>query len=60
MFMCVECDHKFKNAASAEKASLNGCPNCGGVDIDLDAVAINDSHHPSRQEVENLLDSVEM
>jgi hypothetical protein len=36
MFKCLECGRKFRTAASAERASIHGCPNCGGVDIDLD------------------------
>jgi DNA-directed RNA polymerase subunit RPC12/RpoP len=36
MFKCYECGRKFKTAKAAEKASMNGCPKCGGVDIDLD------------------------
>jgi DNA-directed RNA polymerase subunit RPC12/RpoP len=36
MFKCQECGRKFKTAKSAEKASNDGCPGCGGVDIDID------------------------
>jgi DNA-directed RNA polymerase subunit RPC12/RpoP len=36
MFKCQECGRKFKTVRSAEKASKDGCPGCGGVDIDLD------------------------
>jgi len=35
-FRCLECGHKFRTVRSAERASLHGCPSCGGVDIDLD------------------------
>jgi len=37
-FACMECGHKFKTVKAAEKASFgpNGCPKCGGSDIDLD------------------------
>lgn len=35
-FKCQECGRKFKTAKSAERASMDGCPKCGGVDIDLD------------------------
>lgn len=35
MFKCYECGRRFKSVKAAEKASLNGCPRCGGVDIDL-------------------------
>lgn len=36
-FACMECGHKFKTLAAAERASFgpNGCPKCGGSDIDL-------------------------
>jgi predicted nucleic acid-binding Zn-ribbon protein len=36
MFICLECGRKFRTANAAYKASLNGCPKCGGVDIDID------------------------
>jgi hypothetical protein len=36
MFTCLECKRKFKTAKAAERAVNNGCPKCGGVDIDLD------------------------
>lgn len=34
---CQECGHTFRSAKAAEKAMLgaNGCPKCGGFDIDL-------------------------
>ncbi len=35
MWMCLECHRKFKTTGAAQKASNNGCPQCGGVDIDL-------------------------
>lgn len=35
MFECLECGRKFATTAAAEKAANNGCPKCGGVDIDL-------------------------
>jgi predicted nucleic acid-binding Zn-ribbon protein len=36
-FACQECGHRFKTIAAAERASFgpNGCPKCGGSDIDL-------------------------
>ena len=34
-FRCMECSQKFYSVRSAELASYNGCPKCGGVDIDL-------------------------
>lgn len=36
MYACQECGRKFKTAAAAARAINNGCPNCGGVDIDID------------------------
>lgn len=36
MFACQECGHKFKTSRAADKALGNGCPICGGTDIDLD------------------------
>jgi hypothetical protein len=36
MFKCMECGKRFRTTKAAERASLNGCPGCGGVDIDLD------------------------
>lgn len=36
MFACLECGRKFRTANAAHRASMNGCPKCGGVDIDLD------------------------
>jgi hypothetical protein len=35
MYECLECGRKFRTAQAAYKASNNGCPKCGGVDIDL-------------------------
>ena len=36
-FECLECGHKFRTLKAAERASFgpNGCPKCGGSDIDL-------------------------
>lgn len=36
MFACMECGRKFSTTKAAQNASNNGCPKCGGVDIDLD------------------------
>jgi hypothetical protein len=36
MFACQECGRKFRTAGAAERAASDGCPGCGGVDIDLD------------------------
>jgi hypothetical protein len=35
LFKCLECGKKFYTTSSAEKASLNGCPKCNGLDIDI-------------------------
>lgn len=34
-FECLECEKKFYTVASAEKASNDGCPKCGGCDIEI-------------------------
>ncbi len=38
MFKCNECGKKFKTVKAAERAAFgdNGCPKCGGSDIDID------------------------
>jgi predicted nucleic acid-binding Zn-ribbon protein len=36
MWKCLECGRRFRTARAAERAANNGCPHCGGVDIDLD------------------------
>lgn len=35
IWTCLECGKKFKSVKAAEKATSEGCPKCGGVDIDL-------------------------
>lgn len=35
MFQCQECRKLFRTTAAAEKASNDGCPKCGGCDIDI-------------------------
>jgi len=35
-FKCMECGRKFKTARAAEKAAWDGCPGCGGADINMD------------------------
>lgn len=35
MYQCMECDHLFRSVAAAERATDNGCPKCGGFDIDV-------------------------
>lgn len=34
-FECLECGKQFRTVRSAERAANEGCPKCGGVDIDL-------------------------
>ncbi len=34
-FQCMECGKRFRSAITAERAIRNGCPGCGGVDIDI-------------------------
>ena len=34
MWKCLECGRKFRTTRAAERATFNGCPGCGGVDID--------------------------
>ena len=38
-FKCMECGKKFRSTAAAERAALNGCPDCGRVDVDIDPEA---------------------
>lgn len=35
LFRCQECGRNFYTVRSAEEASNNGCPGCGGVDVDV-------------------------
>jgi Zn finger protein HypA/HybF involved in hydrogenase expression len=39
MFKCQECGRKFRTVKAAEKAADQGCPGCGGSDIDVDTGA---------------------
>jgi hypothetical protein len=36
MWKCLECGRKFRTVRAAERAANDGCPNCGGVDVDID------------------------
>jgi hypothetical protein len=36
LWVCLECGRKFRSTAAAERAAMNGCPGCGGVDIDFE------------------------
>ncbi|HEY7428865.1 MAG TPA: hypothetical protein VH682_31835 [Gemmataceae bacterium] len=42
MWKCMECGRKFRTVNAAERAANNGCPGCGGVDIDLDVESKDD------------------
>jgi hypothetical protein len=33
MFACKDCGRIFRRRTSAERASREGCPQCGGLDI---------------------------
>ena len=37
LFQCQECGRTFRTAKAAARAAFadNGCPGCGGVDIDV-------------------------
>ena len=35
IFVCLECGEEFFSFKEVEEASLNGCPGCGGMDIDI-------------------------
>lgn len=35
LFRCQECGKGFKSHLAAARAASDGCPRCGGVDIDL-------------------------
>lgn len=35
LFACLECGRGFRTTRAAERAAWNGCPGCGGSDIDL-------------------------
>ena len=49
-FYCQECGHAFRTVKAAERAStsLDGCPGCGGADIDLGAPAAASSTASSK------------
>jgi predicted nucleic acid-binding Zn-ribbon protein len=34
-WQCQECGKLFRSTRAASRASYEGCPQCGGVDIDL-------------------------
>jgi hypothetical protein len=35
LFKCVECGRRFRTVSAAERAVDEGCPRCGGSDVDL-------------------------
>jgi hypothetical protein len=50
----MECGKKFRTTKAAERAANDGCPGCGGVDIDIDVgnrkagpIAYDESTNPS-------------
>ena len=47
-FKCLECGHQFRTVKAAERAANNGCPKCGGVDIDLAVHDGADHYCPDR------------
>jgi hypothetical protein len=49
-FACMECGYKFRTIASAERAAFgpNGCPKCGGADIDLASTFADYGVKPSK------------
>ncbi len=44
-FQCLECGYRFPSTAAAERAGCgdDGCPGCGGTDIDEADPVIPDS-----------------
>ena len=54
MFQCQECGKLFRSVGAAERAVNYGCPQCGGMDIDIHSPKIDkaeeepkiDSLHP--------------
>lgn len=35
LFRCQECGRGFRTVTAAERATNEGCPGCGGSDIDM-------------------------
>ena len=48
MFACQECGRKFRTAKAAERALNDGCPGCGGSDIDLDVSDLREKQETAR------------
>ena len=46
MFCCLECGRVFRSVRAAERAAHDGCPGCGGVDIDLLSPCESPTHAP--------------
>ena len=38
-FLGMECVRRFRTARAEERAASDGCPGCGGVDIDIDTTS---------------------
>lgn len=53
MFACQECGKKFRTVTAAQRASNNGCPKCGGVDIDVDVERPSDRKKRMPREVDH-------
>ena len=50
MYKCQECGKKFKTTKAAQKASNDGCPKCGGCDIDIDVEIKQEQQAPPKQQ----------
>lgn len=61
-FACLECGHKFRTVKAAESARFgsDGCPKCGGADIDLlDADVAHENDDAGSARLVNTLDAVD-
>lgn len=52
-FACMECGHVFRSVAAAERAAFgpDGCPKCGGSDVDEVEVQARSATVAERREV---------
>ena len=57
-FKCLECGKRFRTVAAAQRASNDGCPKCGGVDIDLDVETAKEPVREARGRI-NALDGTD-
>jgi hypothetical protein len=50
-FVCLECGHKFRSVAAAEKAAFGdeGCPDCDGSDINFDYPDSQPKSNPAKR-----------